>query len=620
MGGLNDLKIKNNKYISTGVDPYIVLKNINIYPIISFRDLGCLIFVIFSLFLMGNVLYKKTEYPTMLIVIVCLMLTIDYLIVYYNDLLSGSSGSFFSAIKLLIIHNLVIVLGYTFLMIYAINVSNKIIRFICFLMGTVLILCIAIDHACLSVLNSRLDVHQATLFLSGITDSARVVLVFFKRNIAILWIWIILLHLRICCIKVDRREKSSVAIFVSCTFFGLSLILSALNSKNVSIFDYKFYNFIRVNMTLDWLRFSDEYNSCINSPKKKAMKNASFNGSSGKNAIVLVVESLSSYRSNLFGECGFNDTPLLDDIARNNIAFKNHYSNGYSTNTGVFSIISGKPFLHSNRKIYDTQFFGNALPKVFKQNGYSTYLFYSATDIAGISKIYNNSFFDRQFGDQEPCYNDLERTIFNAVPDEFLLAHAFSIMENDIIKGNKFFSFIMTTTSHGPYIVPRTRKLSYEGTLHYVDSCIYDFVKKLEKIRYFDNGILIITGDHRAMLPYTNIEFNKYGTKGISRVPLIIIDKSMSPRTYTNLTVHSSISPTIQYLCLGRADVFDYQKIMTLGEDDILVYQKLSPRDEVFIVDDKSNEEIYILKGDDSHFRGDYKNDYIKNLIDYFRI
>lgn len=62
------------------------------------------------------------------------------------------------------------------------------------------------------------------------------------------------------------------------------------------------------------------------------------------NVVVLMVESLSAWHSQLLGS-PFDWTPTLDAIARDNHYFTNFHANGFTTGGAEISIIAGNPSL-----------------------------------------------------------------------------------------------------------------------------------------------------------------------------------------------------------------------------------------------------------------------------------
>ena len=95
------------------------------------------------------------------------------------------------------------------------------------------------------------------------------------------------------------------------------------------------------------------------------------------NIIILMVESLSSYQSDYFSGIK-NWTPNLDLIASRNSSYKNFYANGFTTEDGEVSLLTGllpiyRPSSYSDAGgVAFNGFFGlkNSLPNILKKQGY----------------------------------------------------------------------------------------------------------------------------------------------------------------------------------------------------------------------------------------------------------
>ena len=129
--------------------------------------------------------------------------------------------------------------------------------------------------------------------------------------------------------------------------------------------------------------------------------------------------------------------------------------------------------------------------------------------------------------------------------------------------------------------------------MRYVDKEISNFYQRLKQMRFFDHGMLVITGDHRSMTPYTNHEKNIYGEIGFAKVPLIIIgDDTYKDYKETNLS-HISLGVMLEQINLQSFSYNDLNYIPNLTDNGVIVVQKAYPTDEVLI---KYKEIEYVLK------------------------
>ena len=109
-----------------------------------------------------------------------------------------------------------------------------------------------------------------------------------------------------------------------------------------------------------------------------------------KNVVILCVESLADSYSRYFsGLRGY--MPNIDQLAEQNASFLNYHSTGMETAPATYSMLTGKIFFSElDREKPDFSFeYGEALPKIMNQNGYSTYAVYSSMDFGGLDDIYS---------------------------------------------------------------------------------------------------------------------------------------------------------------------------------------------------------------------------------------
>ncbi len=255
-----------------------------------------------------------------------------------------------------------------------------------------------------------------------------------------------------------------------------------------------------------------------------------------KNVILLVWESLSMYHSKLFS--GLNDwTPHLDNLAKNNRYYSNFFANNFTSSHGRIALLTGeKTFKHIDAKLFGKTRVGfwntqRNLPKLFRSAGYST----SFLDAANLKFTQTGEYmeaigFDYVEGHNYKGYRNKKRYGFNSVADKVLLNRVVDFVKDQEIP---FFSTVITVTTHPPFVNPDTNKPSQEGAIKYVDQAVFDFYQALEKANYFEDGLLVIVSDHRSMTPVSKEETERYGKQAVSRVPMVVIDKSYSGNTNT---------------------------------------------------------------------------------------
>ena len=308
------------------------------------------------------------------------------------------------------------------------------------------------------------------------------------------------------------------------------LLISCFTNTDTYIHSWIYKNYIDYNLTV--LSGSRPYSqSFIDGFENNQSQFCRNKPSQKPNIVMLMVESLSAYQSEFFSGIQ-NWTPNIDEIARNNIAFKDFYANGFTTEDGEVSLLTGQIPLYPPARPSDggsTSFsgffdFSYSLPNVLKQQGYQT-SFMTTADLqfAKTGQWAKSIGFDHVEGHEHPYYNNWERFHFKAAPDEALYHRIMDRIEQYRAGTGNYFIFSKTVSTHQPYIDPRNKEKSIAGAFNYADQQIGQFYQKLLKSGFFDDGMLVIVGDHRAMVPLQPAEGVLFGElRASAKVPAII--------------------------------------------------------------------------------------------------
>jgi hypothetical protein len=303
----------------------------------------------------------------------------------------------------------------------------------------------------------------------------------------------------------DFKIKRKIVHFYFISNLCILFLMYLSSDKGRYIHSWLFKNFISYNLEIydqsktyskkfiDELNYQEEL-SCI---KTKA---------ENPNIIILMVESLSSYQSNYFSNIK-NWTPNLDKIAKENLSFKNFYANGFVTEDAEISILTGElpiyaPNIFSNGGGVSFEGFFNlkdSLPYILKNKEYFTeFITSSDLEFSHTGKWAKSIGFDYIEGSEHPYYSNKPRYHFEAAADEFLYDRVLNRIDQ---KSSKYFLFIKTVSSHAPFINPENNSNSEEETILYTDKQIGRFYNELQKRNFFDDGLLVILGDHHPIVP-----------------------------------------------------------------------------------------------------------------------
>lgn len=278
------------------------------------------------------------------------------------------------------------------------------------------------------------------------------------------------------------------------------------------------------------------------------------------NIVLVMVESLSPYQSKLIS--GLNDwTPNLDRIIEEGRYYDNFFANHYNSDFARVAMLTGElpipPVKQSFQGREVTNLYINTqrtLPKVLEKNGYHSILM-SGADLS----INNTERFMHQVGfseindSRDSFYRRDPRFTFSSISDDKLYQNALNKMQS---WQQPFFNMILTVTSHEPFIDPVTKESSIEKVIRYADHSLGEFYDELKVNGFFDNGILIITADHRSMTPIYREEQALLGLAAPAKIPFVIVGKGFAGVTSAFLQqadlLHSIESYIAKEYCVGK--------------------------------------------------------------------
>lgn len=297
------------------------------------------------------------------------------------------------------------------------------------------------------------------------------------------------------------------------------------------------------------------YKNKDNSPSKY------FDTASDKNLIVIQVEAMQEFVVGL-GIEGEEVTPFLNKLKDNSFYFNNIYHQVAGGNT------SDAEFLLNNslypaitgavNYLYPTNEF-LSLGKIMKDNGYISRAFHGyESSFWNREAVYRNYGYDKFYSVNDFDLNEIRGW---AISDKSFFKQALDIS----FENQKFYSFLITLSSHHPYDAFADIDLytgRFEGTqvgnylksMNYVDTAIESLFKDLEERGELDNTIIVIYGDHSGLyqdqrslveellgLDGSNIAWSK-----IQKVPLWIYTGSqLEGRTVDKVGGQIDILPTI---------------------------------------------------------------------------
>ncbi len=332
------------------------------------------------------------------------------------------------------------------------------------------------------------------------------------------------------------------------------------------------------------------------------------------NVILVMVESLSAYQSRRYGG-ELDAVPQLDALAESGRWFADFHANGFTTDGGMIALLTGQAPIPVFGRYSSMDAFagyadrGHSVPVLLGQHGYYS-VFFTTGDLGFVDK---NRWlpqigFERFEGAESGYYEGKARGIFGAARDSLLFDRFANWYDQEREPGRPFFAALLTVTTHPPFINPETGIADEEAVLREVDAAIAGLHRHLQSAGYFDDGILIVTGDHRAMTPLHHAEYQRYGESAYSRVPMY----SWGPSDFGSGRVdgvfqHSDLLPSLQNLTAAEACHGPGQGLMlspTPQAAGFALHARGMPRDRIDVIGADFAGAV-ILAGDRSHWTGD---------------
>jgi arylsulfatase A-like enzyme len=467
----------------------------------------------------------------------------------------------------------------------------------------------AIDGVVLVSFNTHLTISDALnyawyapQYIAQISRKRDVLLIITAIPVAVLSAWITFTRYTLR----DRAQHVAVALSVA----GL-LLASMFTGNQRYAHAWKYKNVIAYNMEIrsESRGYSDAF---VNGPRFESVVTHEPKTAEMPNIILIVVESLSSYQSQYFS--GLNDwTPNLDRIASNNTAYTGFYANGFCTNDCYISVLTGEPPIRppsSSQLNRGGAFQGfeepaESLPRILSERGYATDFLMSADHaFGGVGPWAERIGFDTIEGHTHPFYDSWDRSHFDAAPDEALYQRVCDRIKEH--GDQRFFMYLSTISSHHPFVNPENGHKSEAETIQYADRQLGLFHDRLVEMGFFDNGILIIFGDHHAMVPMKPGEAETFGEyRTAARIPLVVSYGNTKQSVHAGLYQQSDIFNSLKNLTADTRHTSDWAGDIFLGKPaKYAIYRRGDYRDIISIFTEHT---YYMVKldGDNTRVVGD---------------
>ena len=199
-------------------------------------------------------------------------------------------------------------------------------------------------------------------------------------------------------------------------------------------------------------------------------------------------------------------TPNFARLAKDGVLFDGLYASGKRTAVGLTAILSGFPSQPMATTI-ESASKSAALPslaKVLNGRGYNSGFYYGGQlELSNIKRYLIDAGFDRIIG--KDAFERRDWRSQWGVHDEVLFDR---VLEQLRSTRKPWFTVVLTQSSHEPFDVPMAPVISgkspdvlFLNSLAYTDRSLGNFIEKARNEAWWDNTVVIITGDHGNPYP-----------------------------------------------------------------------------------------------------------------------
>jgi uncharacterized sulfatase len=275
------------------------------------------------------------------------------------------------------------------------------------------------------------------------------------------------------------------------------------------------------------------------------------------NIVLIIVESLSTEYMGIVDDLP-NYTPFLSSLAQRSVFFPNFFANGRRSIDSVPSLLFSlpnylrEPFVNSPYRSNRIEGLGSQLKKI----NYDSYFFHGGKNGTMFFDVMAyKAGFDRYYGLEEYPEKDHFDGAWG-IYDSYYFDYFANELDHHYLENpsKPFFATLFSLSSHNPYKIPPELNDRYkDGTLNihksirYADDSLRKLFIKLKKLKWYENTVFFITGDHAAELDSAKYN-NRYGKY---MVPMIVYSPKIKPYMDLRIAHQLDFSPTVLSLVGG---------------------------------------------------------------------
>ena len=256
------------------------------------------------------------------------------------------------------------------------------------------------------------------------------------------------------------------------------------------------------------------------------------------NVVVIMMGSFASHLTGFHGN-PLDASPAFDRYAESGLAFTNHYTPGFGTAHGIYTMFTGIPDVSLNRT-------ASRNPKAIHQNmilneleGYEKYYFLGGSaNWANIRALLTLNIDDLKLY-EEGDYPNSPRTDVWGISD----LHLFEESNRVLAKADApFFAFINLSGNHRPYTIPPDNrgfvpediddelalangfdKVDGYNSFRFLDHSLEFFIELAVNEEYFENTLFVLTADNGEHGPVNgSLHFEEESRVSNHHAPFVI--------------------------------------------------------------------------------------------------
>ncbi|MGH8051313.1 MAG: LTA synthase family protein [Arenimonas sp.] len=370
--------------------------------------------------------------------------------------------------------------------------------------------------------------------------------------LAIASLSLLLFSVRVHFVDQARRKTAFVLSGIATIMFGILFMAPKLFYVGQPQLNVFAFNAVQQGMTAAYSEQFVSGQAALEIPKLQCERIAPNRPS----VILLVLESWSSYHSQLFSGLN-NQTPQLDSWARRGSYFPDFIANGFSTEGGLISAMTGYVPIPTAGDRMGVSVFKDVKGDFHRRiadAGYRTYFFTSGSlDFVHRDKWLQSIGVQQSEGANHAFYVGLPRGVFQAAADPYLFKRVENWYRTERPE-SPFIATVLTVGTHPPFIDPVNNERSERKRFSELDKAAGQFIEQLQASGYFENGLLVVMGDHRTMVPVSQKERDRFGDLALAKVPAFVLGKSGLPKgEIRGVYQQTDLIPSLQAILLGES-------------------------------------------------------------------